>query len=260
MKRILSFMLYAVLTLNLHSQNLLVNPGFETWQKLNKPTGWTTALGCLKDSALILSGNYSCRQAATAESRELGQIISVTGGNLYRIAFWYRNETGETGNGCRLWSNWKDVEGNVIDDDVSLPLLHSGFLNSDGWKQYSADVSAPLTATHFNLIIRTLPNSLTYWDDIFFEEIVPTNMNEGCADNLWIYPNPATDYLNIRNMRHIQFIDILSITGIKILSREINGEESLMIPLAGFKDGIYIISLYGTGRRSYIKFMKTSDF
>ena len=260
MKRINSFVLSAFITIQLFSQNLVINPGFESWQKINKPTGWTSALGCLKDSTIILSEIYSCRQAATGDSRELGQVIPVREGTFYTISFWYRNETAGGGNGCRVWANWKDAEGNPLNDEASLPLLHSGYLKSDTWKQYSADVTAPPTAAYFNLIVRTLPNSVTYWDDIIFEENVPTNINEGSAHIIRIYPNPVTNYLSISNMQCIQFIEILSVTGIKIWSQKINGEESLMIPMAGFKDGIYITSIYSKGKRNHVKFIKTSDY
>ena len=43
MKRAIFFVLLFTSELVLISQNLVVNPGFEIWEKINKPTGWTTA-------------------------------------------------------------------------------------------------------------------------------------------------------------------------------------------------------------------------
>jgi hypothetical protein len=244
----------------MYSQNLAINPGFEVWQKINKPSGWTTALGCSKDSVVILSGSYSCRQAATTDSRELGQVIPVTGGSRYRVSFWYRNESASAGNGCRIWSNWKDAEGNPLDDETSLPLLHSGYLKSDTWKQYSAEVTSPSTASCLNLTIRTLPNTVTLWDDIVFEESMPTNRDEVSRDEILIYPNPASNYLNINNIHNMQFIEIQTVTGIKLWSSRINSEESLLVPLSGFKDGIYIISILGSGGKRYSSRFLKIDF
>ena len=255
MKRLIFFVLSVAYSINLPSQNHNVNPGFEIWQKINKPTGWTTALGCLKDSAIIHTGNYSCRQAATADSRDLGQLIPVSEGRLYRISFWYRNEL--PGNGCRIWSGWKDDEGNAIDDDPSLTHLHSGFLKSESWKQFSADVTAPASAAYFNLIIRTLPNSVTYWDDVVFEESVATHSNELISHDIRIYPNPVSDYLTISNISNMQLIDILTLAGTKIWTSGINGEESLVIPVAGLKNDIYIINMYGSSKRFSGRFIKT---
>lgn len=256
MKRLISFVLFANCTLHLFSQNLTVNPGFETWQKINKPTGWTTALSCLKDSVLIHSGNYSCRQATTADSKELGQLIPVTGGSQFRISFWYRNETAGAGNGCRIWSNWKDSEGNSLNDEASLSLLHSGYLKSDTWKQYTADVTAPLAAAYFNLIIRTLPNSVTYWDDIVFEESLPTYKSEMRFNDIMIYPNPATNYLNISNMQNIQLIEIQTVTGIVVWRSSFSGEEKIIIPVSRLENGIYIICMHSNGKRIIRKFIK----
>ena len=257
MKRLIFFVLSAVYTIHLYSQNLAVNPEFESWQKTNKPTGWTSALGCLKDSSLVLSGAYSCRQTAASDSRELGQVITVAEGKQYRISFWYRNETGGTGNGCRIWSNWKDTEGNSLDDAVSLPLLHSGFLKSDSWKQYSAEVTAPPSAACFNLILRTLPNSVTYWDDVVFEASVPTYSNELIAHDIRIYPNPSSDYLFISDINRFHLIEIHTLTGIKVWSSVIKGEERLIIPVSGMKNGIYIINMYSSTRQYSGRFIKT---
>ncbi len=258
MKRSLSFVLFFIPVFLSFSQNLVINPGFESWQKINKPTGWTTALNCLKDSAIINTGTYSCRQSTSTDSKELGQVIPVTAGNQYRIAFWYINDPVQTGNGCRIWSSWKDADGNSIADEVSLPLLHSGYLKSESWKEYSAEITAPPNAGYFNLVIRTLPNSITFWDDIVFEENVPTGESELDPDNIIVYPNPACNYLIINNIQNLYNIDIQTITGYKMISRKTNGEESIMIPLSGFKNGIYIICIKSPGKLYTKRFIKIS--
>lgn len=256
MKIWISSVLFFITTLHLISQNLVINPGFETWQKTNKPTGWTTALSCLKDSLIINSGSYSCRQAATADSKELGQIISVIPGNQYRISFFYRNEITGSGNGCRIWSGWKDTDGVMLKDTVSEPFLQSKYLKSDTWKQYEANVTAPSDASYFNLIIRTLPNCITYWDDILFEESVPTYMHDSFPDDIILYPNPTHDYLVISNIQNLQCIEIQTITGIVVLRTAFSGQESTIIPVSGLEDGLYIIVMTGSGSRISKKFIK----
>jgi len=256
MKRFFTFVLFCIPAIYSHSQNLATNPGFEVWQKINKPTGWTTALGCLKDSAVISSGTYSCKQSTTTESKEVGQLMPVTAGSQYRISFWYRNDPAGTGNGCRIWSNWKDADGNSISDETSLPLLHSGYLKSEIWIKYSVDVITPANASHFNLILRTLPNSVTYWDDIVFEESVPTFNIEFGYEDIRIYPNPANKYLTISNIQNVQHIDIQTFTGISIWTHSNLAEEVIMIPVSDFKDGVYIIRMSVNGRIIIRKFIK----
>jgi hypothetical protein len=259
MKKVASFVLLYLIAGHLFSQNLVVNGGFETWQKINKPVGWTSALACTKDSVLIHSGSYSCRQNTTTESKELGQVIPVRQGLQYNLSFWYRNDPAATGNGCRIWSNWRDADGNTITDDTSLPYLHSGYLKSESWKQYTAEVTAPANAYFLNFVLRTLPNSITYWDDIIFEESITTGRSEQKSAKILVYPNPTTNYLNINNIHNIQQIDIQTITGVKMVSLKINGEENLSVSLSGFKNGIYIICFYGNGKISFNKFIKVSE-
>ncbi len=259
MKKVASFVLFYFILGHSYSQNLVVNPGFETWQKINKPAGWTTALACTKDSVLINSGSYSCRQNTTTDSKELGQVMSVQPGLQYTLSFWYRNDPAATGNGCRIWSNWRDADGNSLTDDTSLPYLHSGYLKSESWKQYTAEVISPANAYYLNLVLRTLPNSITYWDDVILEESITTGRSEKNTDNIRIYPNPASNYLNISNIQNIQQIDIQTITGVKMSSQKINREENLSVSLTGLKNGIYIICFYGNGKISFNRFIKVSE-
>jgi hypothetical protein len=118
-------------------------------------------------------------------------------------------------------------------------------------------VTAPASAAYFNLIIRTLPNSVTYWDDVVFEESVATYSNELISHDIRIYPNPVSDYLTISNISNMQLIDILTLAGTKIWTSGINGEESLAIPVAGLKNDIYIINMYGSSKRFSGRFIKT---
>ena len=259
MKNVFSFVLLYVIIFQLNAQNLIINPGFESWQKISKPSGWTTALACTKDSAFIYTGSYSCKQVTTTISKEIGQLIPVTSGKQYTVSFHYRNDLTETVNGCRLWSNWNDIDGNSISDAESLSLLHSGYLKSDTWTQYTVEVTAPAAAHFFNLIIRTLPNSITFWDDVSFEESIPVYNHETCYNHISIYPNPAYDHLNINNLQNIQSIDVYIIIGIKVWSKIITCEESLLIPLAGFKDGIYVICFKNRGNMYSKKFIKASE-
>ena len=254
----LTFVLLSIVIYHSYCQNLVTNPGFESWQKINKPAGWTTALACTKDSAVTYTGSYSCKQETGSDSKEIGQMIPVNAGSLYTVSFWYRNDPAATGNGCRIWSNWKDPDGNSISDDASLPLLHSGYLKSESWIQYTADVTAPADAYFFNLIIRTLPNSITYWDDVLFEELIPTGFHKSGSGEINIYPVPADNYLNISNIQSFQQIDIQTITGKRIWSQKITGEVTTSIPLTGIKDGIYIIYLRRQGKIHTRKFIKIS--
>jgi hypothetical protein len=55
----------------------------------------------------------------------------------------------------------------------------------------------------------------------------------------------------------MQLIEIRTLAGIKIWTSGINGEERLMIPVSGLKNGIYIINMYSSTRQYSERFIKT---
>jgi hypothetical protein len=234
------------------SQNLVINPGFETWNRPDKLTGWTNTQGCLKDSVFILSGSYSCRQEGTTSSRDLGQKFVVKPSVQYRFSFYYKTGTETTGNGCRVWCSWLDNSQIAIAD----PVIHSGFMKSENWLKYEVAVTSPAEAGYFYLLVRTLPNSVTYWDDFIFEEDIVSSASDSRLPEVTIYPNPAHNYLTINNLHDLQQIDIQSITGAVLWSGKYSGEKEVMIPVLGLTKGIYFIRISSSGKITTYKFIK----
>ncbi len=255
MKRAIFFVLLLLTGSLLLSQNLVTNPGFETWDRTDKPTGWTNTQGCLQESVVVMSGNFSCRQEGTTSSRDLGQRIIVKPSTHYRFSFLYKTDPGTTGNGCRVWCSWLDNSQTVIDD----PVLHSGFMKSENWLKYEEPVTSPDGAGYFYLLVRTLSNSVTYWDDFIFEEDIVSTDNETTIEEIKIYPNPAHNYLIISNIQNIQHIDIQSITGNVVWEGDFHGEDSATIPVAGMVNGIYFIKIKSAGEYYLRKFIKKSN-
>jgi hypothetical protein len=256
MKRAIFIVLLLLLGHTSFSQNLVVNPGFETWGTTTKPTDWTTAQGCQKDEINIKSGIFSCHQEGSSASKDLGQKFNINSLKQYRFSFFYKTGTATTGNGCRVWCEWLDDNQAPINDPVSESVLHSGYMKSESWKQFSVDLTPPAGAGYFNLLVRSLPNSITYWDDFEFTEGVPTKNYEEKLPEIIIYPSPARDYLNINNMQTVRHIDILYITGTSIWSSDFSGEESVSIPVSGLSNGLYIIRIRTSEKIIIRKFIK----
>jgi hypothetical protein len=262
MKRAIFFVLLLALEPVLFSQNLVVNPGFETWTKINKPFGWTTAESCLKDSANFKSIKYSCRHeggtGTSNNTRSLAQKIPVVPDKTYRLSFYYKTITTETAHGCRVWSNWMDAGNIDIVDPLTKPILQSttNYLKSDDWKQFTVDITSPAGASYFNLEVRTYLNSITYFDDFVFTDNLATYEPEEKLPELTVYPNPASEFLTMSNTQSVQHIDILSLTGSTMWSSDCSGEESITIPLSGLEDGLYIIRIRASGKMVFKKFIK----
>lgn len=242
MKRIVFFVLLAVVSELIFSQNLVVNPGFERWDKSNKPTGWQVAQDCLKDSVYIRSGKYSCRQEGG--TKYLGQTLSVSADKKFRFSFFYKTIITGTGKGCRIWCYWKDADGNNLTDITTDDILRpSKYLKSDTWQQFTADFSVPHEASSFYLEIRTYSNSISYFDDVVFEENVATSAPPEELPEIKIFPNPATTYLSICNIGYVKKIEIQSLSGITVLSCRFSGEETVTIPVSDLIDGIYLVRI-----------------
>lgn len=259
MKRAIIFVLLFGIEQALVCQNMVVNPEFELWSNATKPTDWSNSQYCLKDSDNVKSGIYSCRQDGGTSSRDLGQKFIVSPDKLYRFSFFYKSGAATTGNGCRVWCEWLDENKISLDDPSTESVLHSGFLKSEEWKQFSADITSPAGAGYFYLLVRTLPNSITFWDDFIFEENVTTFEHEATHQEITIYPNPARNYLIICNIQHLQHIDIQNIAGASVWSSGFSGEEVISIPVSGLSEGLYIIRIRTSERFIIRKFIRKAD-
>jgi hypothetical protein len=258
MKRIVFFVLLINVSLMSFSQNLIVNPGFEIWEKPNKPAGWTTAQSCLKDSVSIRSGTYSCRH--DGGTKYLGQSLTVEPGKQYRLTFFYKTAITGTGNGCRIWCYWKDPGGiNITDVSTDDILRPSKYLRSDLWQQFSVDIVSPAGSAFFYLEIRTYANSTTWLDEFVFEENVSTYSPEEKNSDITIYPNPVHDFLTISSVTGLKHIYIQSLTGIIMWSSDLSAQETVTIPVSGFPNGMYIIRIHAAGKIITRKFVKKAN-
>ena len=243
MKRVIFFVLLTNISLLTFSQNLVINAGFELWEKSNKPAGWTTAQNCLKDSANIKSGSYSCRHEGG--TKYLGQTLPIVPDKQYMLTFFYKTAITGSGNGCRIWCYWKNSEGiNMTDPATDNILRPSKYLKSDTWQQFSADITSPANSASFYLEIRTYQNSVAYFDDFVFGENVATYNAQEKPPELIIYPNPATDYLIISNVSDLQaYLYSEHYRNNYVVSRLHGKSRLLQFLFQGYLDGMYIISI-----------------
>ncbi len=260
MKRHLFFVLLYLINLSGLGQNLVINPGFESWDSETRPAGWTTAQNCQPENSVVLSGSFSCHQEGTSSSKYLGQLIQVTAGNTYCLSFYYMALVTDNGNGCRLWCYWKDSSGSSLADPETDELLRpSHYLKSDFWDQFEITVTAPEGAAALYLEVRTYPNSVAFWDEFSFEESVATvsqSMKEAVPV---LYPNPVTDYLHICGINNIRRIEIYSYRGSKVWDAVCDGQPVITIPAGTFANGMYTVIIHTPGKKTYGKFLKKAN-
>lgn len=259
MKRVVFFVLFFFVLANARSQNLVVNPGLETWETSTKPAGWTTATKCSTEATSVHTGSYSCLHAGSASSRgDLGQSIAVTPGKSYNLSFFYKTGITTTGVGARLWCYWKDAGGGSITDAASDDILRSTtYLSAPDWTQHSVTVTAPATAASLYLEVRTYINSITYWDDFVFEESVPTGISDAAETTPEIYPVPAEDYLIIRNAYGIKSIELHDLSGSKLISVTDAGDGEIRLYVGDLRRGVYVLRIHYGVKVVFRKFLKS---
>ena len=88
-----------------------------------------------------------------------------------------------------------------------------------------------------------------YWDDMFFG--FPTSIMENSLESISIYPNPATDIINIVSSDKLLEVSIYSVTG-QLMHSSVN----TVINVSNYTAGLYIVSaIYENGTRTESKFM-----
>ena len=141
------------------------------------------------------------------EQNTLDKHYLIVPDKQYRLTFFYKTVITGSGNGCRIWCYWKNSEGiNMTDPPTDDILRPSKYLKSETWQQFSVDIAAPAGASSFYLEVRTYQNSVVYFDDFVFEENVATYLAQEKVSDIKIYPNPASDFLNISNISDLKHI------------------------------------------------------
>jgi len=158
-------------------QNLLTNPGFETWTAgaAGPPDGWTPSAGTLtgtQEAVIVHGGTYSCNITWTTSSTvQLEQYVAVTEGFQYNLSAWfYDNDAFGRG---RLTIRFYDAS------DAFLSGYYDGDYTEDGtewqWDETGPQTAPPGAVTaHIELRaydVSGFPGTATiYADDVIFEE------------------------------------------------------------------------------------------
>jgi hypothetical protein len=261
MKRALFFVLCIHYALLIFSQNLVVNPGFESWSKINKPASWAHAENCQKDSLTLLSGSYSCfHSGGESTSSDLGQTIAVIPGSEYELSFSYKTSGSTTGNGARIWSYWKNADGSIVFDPMTDDILRpSKYMKSETWKRVTLYLNAPATAASLYLEVRTYPGSGCWWDDFYFGLRQLTAVSERVFIDPKVYPVPVRNILHIENSFPDFSVEILDMTGRKITGKEIKGSLHAEFSFTGYPSGYYFIRIRSSGKTYIRKIIRQGD-
>lgn len=87
--------------------------------------------------------------------------------------------------------------------------------------------------------------------------LISTGIQEPVKNNLKIYPNPVKDNLSVDSDLPLEKIQILGITGIILVNKEVYGVDKTDIPLTNLSRGTYIVRVvYTNGKIEHTKLIK----
>ena len=171
MKKSVVFLIMALCMVG-SAQNLLQNPGFETWVG-SIPEHWekSDSVDLFQEDVIVHSGTFSAKDSfysTTASRAELYQGFYAQPNTLYRISFWaYDNDPGGRERaGVQLCSGGAYVSS-------EWPNFYT--YDSAGWQLWEADLQAsPSNADSVRFVIRGYDvgspwiGAIFYVDDAYF--------------------------------------------------------------------------------------------
>jgi hypothetical protein len=137
-------------------------------------------------------------------------------------------------------SNYEVCIGSVPGYDNTLPWTNVCINNF-----YSFYPTSLINYNYYYLTVKSINNaglSINTFSDGFVY-INPNNIND-FESQINIYPNPATDFINIKFDNNINSIEIFDLLGNKINAQMTQVGDYIVIPISELQPGIYIVQLY----------------
>ena len=247
MKKITLLLSFVACVVFANAQNLIVNPGFETWTDTSTPAAnWTPTVVAgqtfSQETTVVHSGTYSLKSTHTAATGTAKMItkpyIVVTAGTTYTFSFWYYVDasTTNTTGALRMWGYWENPDGtNGTFDQTNLqPTVYTNLTPTNTWQQFSVDITAPAGSGQLELDLRFYKNSTIYVDDVSLVAKSTTGLKTPSAEALNV--KVAGKTLTVTNSPS-STAEIFNTVGAKIQSLQlINGSADLNLA-----KGIYIV-------------------
>ena len=151
-----------------------------------------------------------------------------------------------------MWSPAAEVNGFVHTNDY---ISH---YTSGAWDTY-AFANATASGSGMFSIQRNNLTSMSPFA-VFDSSTAPSGINELVNNSLLqIYPNPTSEFLNVKNVwtgNGQVFADIVNICGQVISTTELNNSSITSIPVKGLTNGVYFVRLYNDKIDVVQKFIK----
>ncbi len=166
-----------------------------------------------------------------------GEFSYDENGNLLTYNRFYYSESGVG------YSNWH----NSMRDEFTVDTMHSinhmfiplNYYTNSFWLPTDFKISYMIKEINHE----HLTGNLDYVKSFYYSALEVTGINQSNVFDLLIFPNPATNYLNIKGINNFSNtkIELNDITGKKIISEYLNTNK---IQVNEYESGLYIVRIF----------------
>lgn len=233
------------------------NGSLETWTDgTTSPEGWFFSNTDLVDGKVLKiegdasDGDISVKAISPDSGRQdisMADIEGVDAGETYTISFSYK--TGGETIKFRFWGQWRDDNGAIqLPEEEVNEFLPAGYIETAAteWASMTITAVAPEGTTKIRPSFRNYNGgSDLYIDNVVFHVGQPTSTQKNSIEGLSIYPNPASDVVNvISNSLSNKDIVITDLLGKTVLKANV----SQSVNISSLKSGVYMMQITQDGK------------
>ena len=234
---------------------LNVNGSLEDWTDgTTSPDGWFFNNSLLSSGAIeriegdAQDGDISVKiQSPDTSNNQAGLAdIEVEAGETYTVSFWYKTE-GDIK--FRFWGQWRDDSASIqLPEGEVSEFLPAGYIEiaATEWTNMTITAIAPEGTTKIRPSFRNYNGgSDLYIDNVVLHVGEPTSTQKNNIEGLSIYPNPASDMVNVvSNSLSNKDIVITDLLGKTVLKANV----SQSVNISSLKSGVYMMQITQDGK------------
>lgn len=212
-------------------------------------TNRTVGLGC--EGIAFLAGRFD----ATGFTRFHIDIWTATPTQDKSFNFKFSNWNGTTGE-TNAWQ-YSATNANVLTSgsqgtwiSIDLPFSTPTFTCIN-----TPPGNACPSLTDLTQFVITSDLGTVYYDNLYLHKNTVLSTNDFEVSNVRLYPNPATNVLNIESVMTIEKVSVYNLLGQEVIS-QIPNSEIATVDVANLQVGVYVVKTTINGNVSSTKFIK----
>ncbi|CDF80454.1 conserved hypothetical protein [Formosa agariphila KMM 3901] len=257
-------------TVKLNGANGVESPSPYKYDEDNNPDGWSN--DALEDALEIKylgeagsldeqpgstsSGNNDTRgvklyddgnPSITGSSRRLYQrVVGLTIDNVYNFSIDSRSEAAGTTSEVYILNTQIANEDGIDANGYNDASVVTGMdITNDNPDWVTNTFSFTATTTEVVIYVRSLGSVDTdtevFYDNISLQQDNTQSVDDVLASNFKVYPNPASDYINIESKNvKVSSVDLYNILGAKVLS---SGLIQNRVNVSNLSKGVYLMKI-----------------